>query len=834
MSLRSLRAATLAGVSIALFSTAAFAEVEIVTVTAEKRAENIQTVPIAVTAISASQLKSGQVRDFNDLQQLAPSLLVSTGSGDTAGGLVRIRGVGTTGNNAGLEASVGVFVDGVYRNRSAAALEDLLAVERVEVLRGPQGTLFGKNTTAGAISIISRTPTHDTYADFRALGGTLGTYLVSGEVGTGLTDDLAVDLAGSVSGHSGYLTDINDGHHSNAKSHYALKGQALWNPTPDLAVRVIADYTQKADSGSDAPFALYSTRTRLLQDVVQSPLSENFGRNFQLPVTLPQTGGALQDANYKRYIISSNLARQADVNDWGISGQVDWNTPLGATITSITAYRDFHSRDAVDNDYTPADLIFVTNSTGGNSSFTEELQLKGSWNAIDYLFGGFYSDERIKVTAPLFWGSDAGLFLAKLLNPAGAVGSAAGPFADVQACILGQANTNIRCAANGLSGVHTPLYQSGDGYIDHFSTQGDTFSIFTHDTWHVTDDVSVTLGARYNNERKHGIFDGGQIVWHSAAALATICGDPATGAGGLRSNSGVTFFAGFQALCARQAYNVVTSGEALTGTANVDWKVSDDVFLYASYSRGYKTQPINLNREATNTGAVIAKPEYDDNIEVGVKSTLFDGRVVANLTLFHERFRDFQINTFNGLNFAVANFRHAYADGFELETQAQPIDGLDLNFSATYADSRYGHDLGPTPGFPNSAPVQLAGATLTQAPLWTLNGGGTYTHPVGFFETLGFVHLDVNYRSKYNTGSDLNPNKLQPDFAIVNGQIGVRAGDDVWEVALWGRNLFNEHYNIVAFNTPFEQPSGTPSIASAISVFPGEPATFGISLTGHL
>jgi iron complex outermembrane receptor protein len=151
MTLRVLRAAALAGVSLATFSSAAFAQLETIVVTAEKRSENIQTVPIAITALSGDQLRNAKIRDFNDLQQLAPSLLVSTGSGDTTGGLVRIRGVGTTGNNAGLEASVGVFVDGVYRNRSAAVLEDLLAIERIEVLRGPQGTLFGKNTTAGAI-----------------------------------------------------------------------------------------------------------------------------------------------------------------------------------------------------------------------------------------------------------------------------------------------------------------------------------------------------------------------------------------------------------------------------------------------------------------------------------------------------------------------------------------------------------------------------------------------------------------------------------------------------------------------------------------------------------
>ena len=129
--------------------------------------------------------------------------------------------------------------------------------------------------------------------------------------------------------------------------------------------------------------------------------------------------------------------------------------------------------------------------------------------------------------------------------------------------------------------------------------------------------------------------------------------------------------------------------------------------------------------------------------------------------------------------------------------------------------------------------MQLAGATLTQAPLWTVNLGGTYTQPLGIWESNGFIHVDGNFRSKYNTGSDLNPNKIQPSFAIVSAQFGIRASDESWEIAVFGRNIFNEHYNVVAFNTPFQQPSATPSVASAISVFPGEPGLFGLSLTLH-
>jgi iron complex outermembrane receptor protein len=833
MSIRAMRAAVLAGASLTLFSTTALAQIEIVTVTAEKRAENVQTVPIAITALSSNQLKQAQVHDFNDLQQLAPSLLVSTGSGDTTGGLVRIRGVGTTGNNAGLEASVGVFVDGVYRSRSAAVLEDLLAVDRIEVLRGPQGTLFGKNTTAGAISIISTKPTQDYYADFSASIGTLGLARVMGEINGGVTDTLSLNAAGVFYNRNGFLTDVNDGHHSNSRNHFALKGQALWTPTSDVEVRVIADYSQKADSSSDAAYALYSSRTKDLQDVLQSPLSSNFGKVFPQLVTLPSFGAGTQPANFKAYKIGTNFPRVSDVNDGGVSAQVDWTISDSASLTSITSWRDFKSLDSTDTDYSPVDFIRAQNGRSELRNFTQELQLKGTWDSLDWLVGGFFSDETVKALTPGTYGADANLVWAHILNPAGAVGAVGGGVPQKVACILGLANTDAVCVANGLGGAHAPLFAVGDGVAWHFQTHGNSLSFFTHDTYHFSDEWSATLGLRYNHENKHGMFDGGVMNWHSLAAQIAACGTALPPA----ANNSSFAFAGYalSPFCLRQPYNNVISEESVTGTGNISWKPTDKLMFYASYSRGYKAAPFNLDPSWANLASItkpFAKSEYDDNMELGGRSVLWDGKAIVNLTLFHERFRNFQINTFNGLTFSVANFRHVFSDGAELETTFEPIDGLTLNESVTYADSRYGHDVA-TVGFPAGAPTILAGARLTQAPLWTINSGVNYEQELGFWETSGFLSFNGNYRSSYNTGSDLNPNKLQPGFVTVNGQIGMRSDDHLWEVALFGRNLFNEHYNVVAFNTPAEQASGAPSVASAISVFPGDPATYGVTLSLH-
>jgi outer membrane receptor protein involved in Fe transport len=836
MKMHVVRSALLAAVSVTAIATPGFAAgIETVTVTAERRSENIQAVPIAVTALSSNQLKAAQVRDFNDLQQVAPSLLVSTGSGDTTGGLVRIRGVGTTGNNGGLEASVGVFVDGVYRNRSAAVLEDLLAVDRIEVLRGPQGTLFGKNTTAGAISIISRRPSQDFYATLDASGGTLANYRFYGEVNGGVTDNLALSAAGVVYQRDGFLVDVNDGHRSNGRNHFSLKGQGLWEPIPDVSVRVIADYTQKADSSSDAPYKVYSTRTRLLQDVVQSPLSLNFGKAFQLPVLLPQIGPANQNAKFERYKIATNFPRVSDVNDWGISGQLDWNIDDNWAVTSISAYRDFRALDSTDTDYSPTDFIRAQGGRLKLRNITQEIQLKGSWHSVDWLFGGFYSDEQVNVTTPGQFGTDAGLFWAHILNPLGAVGApGAGVIGQINNCILGFANVIPLCVANGLGGPHTPLFQVGDGVLWHFSTHGNSLSFFTHDTWHITDELSATMGLRYNHENKHGTFDGGVAMWHAPNAQLVACGttDPFAA-----SNALVGAFAIF---CHRAPYNAVTSEDSLTGTGNLSWRPTDLLMFYGSYSRGYKAGPFNLDPSWNNLAPIapavvntpFRKPEYSDNFELGMRWQFWNDRAILNTTLFHEKFMNFQINTFNGLVFSVANFKHAYADGVEIESTLEPIDGLLLNNSITYADSRYGHDV-VTIGFPAGAPTILAGQRLTQAPLWTYNLGGNYETPTGWWDTNLFTSVSGNFRSSYNTGSDLNPNKRQGAFITVNAQLGLKSSDDFWEFSVWGRNVFNVHYNVVAFNTPAQQATGAPSAASAISVFPGDPATYGVTLTLH-
>ncbi len=241
---------------------------ETIIVTATRRAESVQKVPISITAVSGETLREAAIRDTQGLQALAPSLVITVSNSETTGGVVRIRGVGTAGQNSGLEPTVGVFLDGVYLPRSGIALNELVDVERVEILRGPQGTLFGKNTTAGAITIATKKPEFDFEAEVFAGAGSLGSkrggFSITGPV---IDDRLALRLSGSVNQRDGYVEDVKLNQKLNSRDRWLLRGQALWTPTDKVTLRLIADRSQKDDICCAAPYVLNGVRAATISSL---------------------------------------------------------------------------------------------------------------------------------------------------------------------------------------------------------------------------------------------------------------------------------------------------------------------------------------------------------------------------------------------------------------------------------------------------------------------------------------------------------------------------------------------------------------------------------------
>ncbi len=389
-------------------------------VTATRRNQALSDVPIAVSAVTAEALQNSGANDIRSLNQLAPSLLVSS-TGTEANGSARIRGIGTVGDNPGLESSVAVFIDGVYRSRTGAGLNELGEIERIEVLRGPQGTLFGRNASAGLINIVSKRPSFEFGANAEAGYGNFNYYRLAGGVtGPVLGDKVAARIDGVYVKRDGFYKDLVSGGRVNDRDRYFIRGQLLIKPTDDIDIRLIGDYTKRKEACCAATY-LPVTET---VDPTANTTTPGFntdgaytaGPNRILDV-LRSFGGIINDDTYSRKIsVSPGRTFKGTTRDYGVSGELNWDLG-GAKLTSITAYRDYKSGGGGDVDYNNVDILFRAND--GNAyrqfkTFSQELRLQGQLfdDHLDFLVGGYYSNEKLKVSDNLQFGSQYGEFAA--------------------------------------------------------------------------------------------------------------------------------------------------------------------------------------------------------------------------------------------------------------------------------------------------------------------------------------------------------------------------------------------------------------------------------------
>jgi outer membrane receptor protein involved in Fe transport len=446
-----------------------------IVVTAQKRAQDIRDVPIALTAVSGEDLTMGGVVDVNSLGMVAPTLRITTSTSESFGSVVRIRGVGTSGSNAGLEGSVGIFVDGVYVSRTGIAMSDLVDVERIEVLRGAQGTLFGKNTSAGAIQIITKKPEFE-------FGGTAevsisnyeGRKLRGSVTGPIVDDNLAVRLSGTYNMRDGFITDVNSGLDFNDRDRFILRGQALLTPNDNFQARLIVDYSEKDESCCASPFS------------INGPASNLF---LALGGTVPP------DDEFERLVAVNDPYTNAS-ESFGASVEMNWDTSFGS-VTSITSYRDYQARSRADTDRRDIDLA-ENNNDFSTDVFSQELRLQGEKGAIDWMVGAYYFNEDTTQESSILWGSQAGNYFS-LLVPA------------------------------GLRPLVSSLYPEGTGAVSNNINQSTTgWSVFTHNVISISPRVSAVLGLRLSTEDKEA---SGRFVANTPACTTF---GPASPLAGLR------------------------------------------------------------------------------------------------------------------------------------------------------------------------------------------------------------------------------------------------------------------------------------------------------------
>lgn len=804
----------------------------VIIVTASKREQTLQETPIAVSVTSGEVLEQAQIRDVLDLQTVTPSLRVSQLQSASSTTFI-IRGFGNGDNNFGIEPSVGVFIDGVFRSRSAAALSDLNMVQRIEVLNGPQSTLFGKNASAGVISVVTKEPQYEFGGLVEASYGNFNALVLRGELTGPISENIAWSLDGSYNRRDGYAEIVNLNEDISERNRWSARGQLLIEPSPDLKIRAIADYSK-----IDEACCQVST-------LVAGPTA----------AAIRAVGGNL-DTNFFSYNTFLNQVPENVVDNYGGSLQADWN--IGSlTVTSITAYRELENFQNQDVDFTSARVVSEIRNQKVDT-FTQELRIASDFDGpLNFLLGGFYFDESITQDSSLTTGPDARTFFALLAgNPL--------VFNGVEQA-LGLAQGSI--------------FSAGPLTAERFTMDNTAASVFGTIDFEPTDGLVFTAGFNYTDDKKD--FTINQQAFDELANInlvdAFITGATA-GAVRTRAQFQALPAANQAALLAAATNPAVnpliglspfqfqppmlnlpnsvepgrTNDDKFTYLLRVAYQVSNEVNLYASYATGFKASSVNLSRDSrpafgdyipgpgrsffgapaspiTNaglavpnlgTGSRFAGPEEAEVYELGMKAQ-WDG-FGFNLALFDQTIQGFQSFLFTGTGFQLNNAGEQSVRGFELDSTIRPADGLVFTFAMTYLDAKFDSFLASPVG-------DLTGRRPGGIPEFSIATSATYTHEFGSSGNKLVTRLDYAHESNVDINNGLptfngpitarRDNRIfQRETNLVNASMIFQMENGI-ELGMWARNLLDDQYIITVFDGVAQ--SGT------VSGYPSQPRTWG-------
>ncbi|MDF2605232.1 TonB-dependent receptor [Sphingomonas sp.] len=748
-------------------------------VTAQKREQRLQDVPVVVSVLNQQQLENAGVRDVKDLQTITPGLNV-TSSTSPAQTSIRIRGVGTVGDNPGLESSVGTIVDGVYRARSGVAFGDLGELERVEVLKGPQSTLFGKNMSAGVINVISASPSFNPSAEFVGSYGNYNAWTVSGAATGGLIGDTVAGRIFALKRERDGFWKVRTGAgprtstRADNENNWTVRAQLLIRPTDRVDIRLIGDWSERDEDCC-----------------VNAPSIP--GPTAAFVDALAPDAGTLRNGKPFDRITYANRPTDFRIRDRGVSGQLDWELSDALSLTSITAYRYYKSNSGVDVDYSSADIWY--RGSDGNSNqfkvFSQEARLAYNSERINSILGVFYADERLESRQNTFFGSDYERYFGLLLS--------------------GGTNPNAVSALTGIAPGSN--FVPNTGQRDFHRHRASSFAIFTDNTFTIADGLDLTLGIRYTDEVKRTTSQYTNSSPANACAAALARRLPA---------------AAITALCSPTsdvAFNDVTTEQRRpenrwAGSAKLQYRFSPTVMAYGSYANGFKSGGFNLDRARTAIGVINPDTSFAtekvESYEIGTKTSWLGQRLLANIAAFYQTYTDFQLNTYTGVSFVVTSIPKVTSKGVDLDLLFNTgIQGLTLNAGATYADTKFGDFPPPLPNL-----TRLSGNQLPYAAKWNVTAGFTSKQPMT--SDLNFLSsASLKWTSSYNTGSNLDPLKVQQPFALLNARVGIEPTNEAWSLEVWAQNLTNSNYYQVIVDQPLQ--SGT------YGAFIGQPRLYGVT-----
>ena len=809
-------------------STAAIEEIR---VTATRRDESLQDVPVAVTALSAEALDRAGVKDLRDLDTLATSFNMNSSQTETGGTTLRIRGVGTTGNNIGLESAVGVFLDDVYLSRPGIALADLMDVEQIEVLRGPQGTLFGRNTSAGAISIRTRKPNlteNEFFANVTAANFD-GYNIQAGASGPITEDVLGYRLSFARREQSGFLQSTT-GAESRTRDRFSLRGQLLWNISDTADLRLIADYSDADEKCCDA-VVLQDSPARALGSFVAAGL--------------PADGGVQAFGEAALENLASNAEQFENGSEQtGFSAELNWELNDDVELTWLSSRREFKSDSVQQSDFVNLDVFSVSPAVAGGfpnignvDTWTTELRLSGDSDRVSWMLGVYYSDEQILAHGGLGLGADFSAHTDAILwrYAFGPVLGAA-PLLGGVPLATGGVFADVLAAPSPTVAFAGGADAAGAFAQNRYTQDSQSSSIFTQNTFHLTEDLDLVVGLRWIDEQKDGAFTQGLAPNPACANTAANAGALIAGAAGTGLEVVAGTIGGFSAayMCFPFAApaDVLPSGpvtfagtyedDELAYTVKLSNDFNETVSGYVSFTHGFKSGGFNLDATAAIAGADPRfSAETNDAWEVGLKTLFLNDRLRANIAAWDYDLQGFQVLEFTGIQFTTFNVPKAQSQGAELELATLLSDNLNLSFGYTLADSEYPDDCDGNSPDASASVSSLCGAALTNSPENTVTLGLDYQGYVGNL----VYFLSGNYRWADDRRTSTQPN-LDFDIQEAADRLNLRAGigseDGRWMLELWGNNVTDERVRNVTFNVPLR--------AGARATFIEAPRTYGVTL----
>jgi iron complex outermembrane receptor protein len=764
-------------------------------VTARRRTEGLQDVPIAVTVVGGEQLDNTGSFNVGRLQQLTPTLqFYSSNPRNTA---VNVRGLGSPFGltNDGIEQGVGIYVDDVYYSRVASATLDFLDVAQIETLRGPQGTLYGKNTTAGAINITTRQPTFDFEARGELSVGNLEFVQAKAAVSGPLSETVAARLAMSATSRRGTIFNVTSDRYINEQDNLGARLQILFRPTDTLDITLAGDFNRQRPECCAQIFV----RT----GATQRPL------NRQYAALAAAQNYAVASTNAFDRVTDVDASLNAGNEIGGIALRATWDVGPG-TLTSVTAWRYWDWLPENDRDFTGLPITTESNNPSQQNQYTQELRYSADGDRFEYVIGAFAYHQTIRTQGLQVQGPAASRWL---LNPTSAL-------------------ANDPTVLDGLTA-------NNDIRLDNSS-----IALFGQLTWNITDAFSIQPGIRINYDSKDGLFD--SVVTNGAGQLVTFAStDPR-----IVAQRGVL---------APQPIEPSFSDWNVSYDLTATWEMSADVLGYATYARSFKSGGINLNGVPANAAGVpiaaaaTVRPETVDHFEVGLKTQFADRRVTLNLTGFWTDVSDYQAVVTNGqlgvLRGYLANAEKVRVRGIELDSSWQVSPHLRLYANAAYTDAEYSRFIdapcppelsggtvagtGQAPGAPgvpgalSPANCDISGQDLPGVSSWSASWGAEYRHPARFLGSDGewFAGYDGSGRNGFSSNPTPSIYTRVNGYTLHNVRLGFES-DSGWSLFGWVRNAFDRKY--------FEQlavPSGNTGL---IVGQPGDPRTFGATLTFQL